>query len=69
MEERKILTPAEARAALEKTGLSIAEWSRRNGVSMRAVYDMLLGRSIGKYGECHRAAVLLGLKEGLYTLS
>lgn len=61
---RRCLTPAEARARLAEAGVSVAEWARRNGVSKSVAVDVLLGRIKGKYGEGHRAAVLLGLKKG-----
>jgi gp16 family phage-associated protein len=55
------------RAELDRKGISIAAWARQNNVSIRRVYDVLLGRTTGKYGEAHKAAVLLGMKDGEIT--
>lgn len=46
-------------------GESIAEWARKHGFAPQYVYDLLAGRTMGTKGEAHRAAVLLGLKEGI----
>jgi gp16 family phage-associated protein len=64
MENKKILTAAEALDKLDKAGLSVAAWARRHQVDVMAAYDVLAGRSVGKFGERHRVAVLLGMKEG-----
>jgi len=58
-------TPAEAVADLRKRGLSIALWASRNRVSKLVAYSVLNGRNRGTLGEGHRAAVLLGIKEGI----
>jgi gp16 family phage-associated protein len=57
-------TPADARAQIVKTGRTLAAWATEHGVSRQALYDVLRGRRQGIYGEGHRAAVLLGLKDG-----
>ena len=64
MEKQKIKTSEEAVEEIRKSGLSIAKWAKRNGVRMQAAYDVLRGRSLGLYGESHKAAVLLGMKAG-----
>lgn len=58
------LTPEQARAALDRHGISIAEFCRRNSLNSNLVSDLLNGRKKGRRGEAHRAAVLLGIKEG-----
>lgn len=60
-----ILTHEQARALLDREGLSIAEFSRKHGLNKNLVSDLLNGRKKGKRGEAHRAAVLLGIKEGV----
>ncbi|NDV20858.1 hypothetical protein GO013_15715 [Pseudodesulfovibrio sp. JC047] len=60
----RLLTPKEARAKLEEQGLSIARWSKSNGLNPNTVSDLLNGRKKGIRGESHNAAVLLGLKHG-----
>ena len=44
--------------------MPIAVLARKYGLSARTVYDVLAGRNRGRYGEAHKAAVILGLKEG-----
>ncbi|MDR7053745.1 gp16 family phage-associated protein [Pseudomonas koreensis] len=45
--------------------MSIAEFSRKNGLNKNLVSDLLNGRIKGRRGEAHRAAVLLGIKDGV----
>lgn len=66
---RKIRTIEEVSAEFSSRGLSVAEWARKHGVRPMAVYDLLQGRSAGKRGESHRAAVLLGIKDGEVDLT
>lgn len=58
------LTPEQARAVLDRKGISIAEFSRQNALNSNLVSDLLNGRKKGRRGEAHRAAVLLGIKDG-----
>lgn len=59
-----IKTTAEVRAELKRKGISISQWATANGISVLLVYQLLSGRRKGDRGESHRAAVLLGLKDG-----
>lgn len=59
-----IRTAEEIKRELERQGRSIADLARSNGLRPSVVYDLLGGRIRGTRGESHRAAVLLGLKEG-----
>jgi len=59
------LTPEQARANLDRVGVSIAEFSRQHNLNKNLVSDLLNGRKKGRRGEAHRAAVLLGIKEGV----
>ncbi|PZW97326.1 gp16 family phage-associated protein [Pseudomonas sp. 478] len=58
------LTPEQARAALDRKGISLAEFSRQHELNSNLVSDLLNGRKKGRRGQAHRAAVLLGIKEG-----
>lgn len=60
-----LLTPEQARADLDREGQSIAAFARKHGLNKNLVSDLLNGRKKGKRGEAHRAAVLLGIKEGV----
>ena len=59
------ITPEQARAALDHKGVSIAEFSRKHGLNKNLLSDLLNGRIKGRRGEAHRAAVLLGIKDGV----
>ena len=61
----KLLTREQARANLDNKGMTIAEWCRIHGFNRKMVADLLKGRKKGRYGEAHRAAVLLGIKQGV----
>jgi gp16 family phage-associated protein len=58
------LTPEQARAQLDRAGISIAEFCRTYSLNKNLVSDLLNGRKKGRRGESHRAAVLLGIKQG-----
>jgi gp16 family phage-associated protein len=60
-----LLTPEQARADLDRKGQSIADFSRKHGLNKNLVSDLLNGRKKGKRGEAHKAAVLLGIKDGV----
>lgn len=61
-----LLTPAQAREALDRQGKSIAEFAREHGLYESTVYQVLTGHKKGRRGEAHRAAVLLGIKAGTF---
>ena len=58
------LTPDQVREQMDRQGVSIADFSRKHRLNKNLVSDLLNGRKKGKRGEAHRAAVLLGIKEG-----
>ncbi|MEA9586403.1 DNA-binding protein [Xanthomonas sp. WHRI 10064A] len=55
-------SPEQARQWLEANGITVSAFARQNGVDRSVVHDLLRGRSQGKYGESHKAAIALGLK-------
>ncbi len=59
-----IRTAEEIKRDLERRGKTIADLARELGLRPMVVYDLLCGRTYGTRGESHRAAVLLGLKDG-----
>ena len=65
MKERRLRTPEEVREDFTRRGISIAEWAGQHNLNPHRVYDVLNRRNKGAFGEAHRAAVLLGLKEGV----
>lgn len=62
--EKRAASPEEVRAKFKHTGISIASWAASNGFSTCLIFDLLAGRKKGLRGQAHRAAVLLGLKQG-----
>ena len=65
MKAEKLKTPQQVKAEFEASGRSILDWCLEHRVKPFAVYRVLnQERLTAKRGECHRAAVLLGLKAG-----
>lgn len=64
MEQAPLKTPEEVLADFERKGISLRSWAIANGVSPQAVHGLLKGGRLGRIGESHKAAVLLGLKHG-----
>lgn len=54
-----------AREALEKRGQSAKDFAAMHNLSPSTVYAVLSGQSQCRRGEAHRAAVLLGVKQGV----
>lgn len=57
-------TLQQARDDLNKRGENVAQWARKNGFDPEHVRAVLYGRAKGKWGESHKIAVLLGIKDG-----
>lgn len=55
----------DARRELDRKGVTIRKFARNIGVSERIVYGVLQGRFKGRRGQAHKAAVLLGMKDGV----
>lgn len=55
----------QAREALEKRGLSAKDFAKQHDLNPSTVYAVLSGQSHCRRGEAHRAAVLLGIKDGV----
>lgn len=58
-------TPAQAKAWLASQGKSVKEFADENGLDPATTYQVLAGTKKGRRGEAHRAAVLLGIKDGV----
>lgn len=55
----------QAREALEKRGQSAKDFATEHELNPSTVYAVLSGQSQCRRGEAHRAAVLLGIKDGV----
>jgi gp16 family phage-associated protein len=62
---KPVKTAAEVMNELNRRGKSIPSVAREIGVSPGIVYALLQGRVIGRRGAAHKAAVLLGMKDGV----
>lgn len=60
-----VKTREQVRKELDRKGKSIREWAKEHGLPERTVYEVLAGRKKGVRGDAHRAAVLLGIKDGV----
>lgn len=54
-----------AREALERRGQTVKGFARQHSLNPSTVYAVLSGQSRCRSGEAHRAAVLLGIKDGV----
>lgn len=52
------------RAAFKRGGVSISGWAKANRLNPSLVHHVLSSEECPARGESHRAAVLLGLKDG-----
>lgn len=57
-------TADQVKAELQRKGISVAQWARAHDLEPLLVHEVLAGRKKGLRGNSHRAAVLLGIKEG-----
>ena len=62
---KKLKTADDVKSDLYRCGKSVPEVAREIGVSPRTVYALLQGRVVGRRGGAHKAAVLLGMKDGI----
>lgn len=60
-----LLTREQARQKLDQMGLTGSEFARMYSMSPDTVNGVLDGRKKGQRGEAHKAAVLLGIKDGI----
>jgi len=60
-----VKTAEEVRADLVRRGKSVRQVAKEMGVSERIVFELLRGRLKGRRGQAHKAAVLLGMKDGV----
>ena len=57
-------TLEQAKAEFKYRGESIAHWARKNGFAYDHVRAVLSGKAKGNWGESHKIAVTLGIKNG-----
>lgn len=64
-DSKGLLSREEAKAEIIRRGLTVRQWSQDRGLSEKTVFQVLGGRNKGNFGEAHKAAVLLGIKDGV----
>lgn len=62
---KALKTREEVLAELDRCGMTISGWARKHDLPRQIVHDVLHGRSKGRHGAAHKAAVLLGIKDGV----
>lgn len=65
MRARKLRTPQEVRAEWLRKGMTQADWARQHGFDRATVSQVLSGKNAATRGVGHKAAVLLGIKDGV----
>ena len=58
-------TAEEVRLDFERRGINVTQWARERGLTRQAVFAVLNGKTKGRRGDAHKAAVLLGIKDGV----
>lgn len=59
-----VKTREQVKADLRRKGLSVSAWAAAHNLNSGLVYEILRGTRKCTRGDSHRAAVLLGLKDG-----
>lgn len=57
-------TNQQVKDEFRRKGITISGWARAHGFSRSAVQRVIAGKAFGHWGNAHRIAVLLGLKDG-----
>ncbi|EAY2231695.1 DNA-binding protein [Salmonella enterica] len=63
---KQLKTREEILADFNRHGVTLSGWARVHNVPRQIVFDLLHGRAKGRHGMAHKAAVLLGLKDGVF---
>jgi gp16 family phage-associated protein len=58
-------TTEEVRIDFERRGINVTQWARERGLPRQTVFAVLNGKTKGRRGDAHKAAVLLGIKDGV----
>ncbi|WP_026608718.1 hypothetical protein [Methylocaldum szegediense] len=61
--EKKLKTREEVLEEFARKGISVSKWAKERGLHPAVVHGVLKGRK-ARIGQSHKAAVLLGIKDG-----
>lgn len=64
MEQQPLKTREEVLAEFARKGLSIAKWAKEHELAPSVVHAVLKYGRPARIGQSHKAAVLLGIKDG-----
>lgn len=62
---KQLKTCEEVLAEFDRYGMTISGWARKHDLPRNIVHAVLHGRIKGRSGAGHKAAVLLGVKDGV----
>lgn len=65
MAQKQLLTRKEARENISRQGKSLTQWAEENSLTLGIVRDVLRKERPCHFGLSHKAAVLLGIKDGI----
>jgi len=68
MEQHGLKTKEEILADFARRGISIRSWAIANGIAPSVAHSVLKGKLSGRIGASHKAAVKLGLKDGVIEM-
>jgi gp16 family phage-associated protein len=58
-------TPEQALSEIRHRGETVSGWAKKHGFDPRLVRAVIYGRVKGRWGESHKIAVMLGIKDGV----
>jgi gp16 family phage-associated protein len=61
---KQLKTIDQVRLEFNYRGETVSGWARKNGFNHESVKKVLQGKSKCIYGEAHKIAVMLGIKDG-----
>lgn len=64
MDRKQLKTREEVVADFERKGISVSSWAKKHKIPRSIVYGILNGTRKARIGLGHKAAVLLGIKDG-----
>ena len=64
MLQKVLKTREEVVADFERKGISVSSWAKKHNIPRSIVYGVLNGSRKARFGLGHKAAVLLGIKDG-----
>lgn len=64
MGQKQLKTREEVLEDFARKGISIAKWAKDHGLHPAVVHGVLKNKRQARIGQSHKAAVMLGIKEG-----